>query len=98
MPVQQVAGVQFSFTVEALFVVTCPDLPPPPYLLNQPFSCHIVGSGGVGPYTFFVKQGDTLPPGLTLTQPNPALPAVLSGTLTTLGAYNFTIQGRDTGV
>ncbi len=49
----------------------------------------IVGSGGIGPYTFAVTSG-TLPAGMTLTSAG-----VLSGTPTAVGTSVVTIQGTD---
>jgi uncharacterized protein YhjY with autotransporter beta-barrel domain len=57
---------------------------------NVPYSQTIVASGGTGPYTYIVLSG-TLPPGLAL---DPST-GVLSGTPTTGGSYNFTIQASD---
>lgn len=49
----------------------------------------LAASGGLGPYTFSVSTG-TLPAGLTLSSTG-----VLSGTPTTPGTSNFTIQAAD---
>jgi large repetitive protein len=49
----------------------------------------LTASGGTSPYTFSVTSG-SLPPGLSLSSSG-----VLSGTPTYTGAYNFTVQARD---
>jgi hypothetical protein len=65
--------------------------------VNQAYSTNIIAVGGTGPYTWQVSAG-SLPPGLTLSSPTCQLkvtpcqpPAVISGTPTTMGTYNFTI-------
>src|SRR6185437_2586506 len=58
--------------------------------LNSPYSSSFVVSGGLLPYTFSVIGG-ALPPGLTLNTSTGAL----TGTPTTVGIYNFTIQVAD---
>jgi hypothetical protein len=55
------------------------------------FSQTITVSNGVGPYTFAVTNGTTLPAGLTLN----ATTGQISGTPTSGGAYNFTITATD---
>ena len=50
----------------------------------------VVGSGGAAPYTFTVSAG-TLPAGIALDGPT----GVLSGSPTTLQAYDFTITATD---
>jgi uncharacterized repeat protein (TIGR03803 family) len=49
----------------------------------------LTASGGTSPYTFTVTSG-TLPTGLTLSSGG-----ALSGTATTAGTYNFTVQATD---
>lgn len=56
---------------------------------NQSFSIQIDFSGGIGPYTFSVTNG-SLPPGVTLDNNG-----LLSGTPSTPGRFNFTIEVRD---
>lgn len=57
--------------------------------LGVPYSQAFTGTGGSGMYTFTRISG-TLPPGLTLTAAG-----TLSGTPTTVGTFNFTIQATD---
>lgn len=52
----------------------------------------LVVTGGLAPYTWSVSAG-TLPPGLTLTSDG-----VISGTPTTTGTFNFTVQVVDSQV
>ena len=53
---------------------------------NQTFAA----TGGVSPYTWSLATSSTLPPGLTLSSAG-----VLSGSPTTPGTFNFTIEVRD---
>lgn len=55
---------------------------------NQTFTA----GGGKPSYTFSLAQGSTLPDGLALSTQG-----VLSGTPTTAGSYNFTVQVADSG-
>jgi hypothetical protein len=64
----------------------------PPGTVGTPYSQTISASGGTAPYTYSVTSG-ALPPGLTL---NTATGAI-TGTPTTQGLFNFTIQATATG-
>ena len=55
------------------------------------YSAALSVSGGVGPYTYSLAPGSTLPPGLTLN----AATGVVSGTPTTVGTYSFTTKVVD---
>lgn len=57
--------------------------------LNVAYSQTLTAGGGVAPYTFSVTAG-TLPAGITLSPTG-----VLSGTPTSSGTFNFTIQAQD---
>jgi hypothetical protein len=57
--------------------------------INEGYSQTITASGGTGPYTFATTAG-TLPTGLTLTTGG-----VISGTITALGTFTFTITCTD---
>ena len=81
------------------------DPPPPPPLtittttlpggtVGQPYSQSVTASGGAAPYSWSVASG-SLPPGLTLS-PTGTPSATLSGTPTTQGTFNFTVQVTDT--
>jgi uncharacterized protein YhjY with autotransporter beta-barrel domain len=61
-----------------------------PATQNVAYNQTITASGGTGPYTYVVLSG-SLPPGLSL-DPNTG---ALSGTPTTGGTYNFTVQAGD---
>jgi len=50
-------------------------------------------AGGTGPYIYQIANGYSLPPGLTLTNTNST--AVITGTFTTIGSYNYAIQATD---
>jgi large repetitive protein len=56
---------------------------------SQPYSASFVASGGTAPYTYAVSAG-ALPPGLSL-----ASGGSLTGTPTSAGSYNFTVQATD---
>lgn len=58
--------------------------------VGEAYSYTYVATGGTAPYTFSVVSG-TLPPGLTLDEDT----GVLSGTLTTAGAFSFGVQVMD---
>jgi hypothetical protein len=62
-----------------------------PYgIFGTPYSAMLTAAGGVYPYTWSITSG-TLPPGLGL---NPST-GVISGTPTTAGTSNFTVQVAD---
>ena len=97
----------FTFTVQAtdpsfntgshIYNVTI-NLPPltvnpaslPAATAGTPYSQTVTASGGTAPYSYAVLSG-ALPTGLSLA----AGTGVISGTPTTPGAYNFTIQATD---
>jgi hypothetical protein len=60
-------------------------------LVNMPYGTYINVSGGTGPYTYSITSGG-LPPGVTFSPTNIGQ---LSGTPTTAGTYNFTVQVKD---
>ena len=60
---------------------------------NSAYSQSIVASGGTSPYTWSVSSG-ALPAGVTLSG-STTLTETLSGTPTTAGTYNFTLQITD---
>src|SRR5205085_5732728 len=81
----------------ATVTVTCPGITLSPATLpdataNSSYSQTITASGGVAPYSFSVTSG-SVAPGLNLSGAG-----VLSGTPTTVGAYNFTVTASDTHV
>ncbi len=61
----------------------------PDAAVNSFYSQNISASGGNAPYSFKVISG-SLPPGLTLSPSG-----TLSGTLTNVGSFTFTIQATD---
>jgi large repetitive protein len=74
------------------FITVSPATLPTP-VLGVPYNQTITASGGTPPYTFTVSSG-ALPPGLNLN-PTSATTAVISGTPTTAGTFNFTITATD---
>jgi subtilisin family serine protease len=82
-----------------------PSPPPPPPTLaitttslpggtaGQAYSQSVTATGGTTPYSWSVVSG-SLPPGLSLS-PTGTPSATLSGTPTTAGTYNFTVQVTD---
>jgi type VI secretion system secreted protein VgrG len=82
----------------SLCAAVCPEITLAPATLpsgnvGTRYSQTITASGGTAPYTFTVTAG-SLPPGLTLTSSGPSS-ALLSGTPTTTGPFNFTVTARD---
>ena len=71
-------------------VVTVGPTPIAAFLQGLPYAETLAGAGGVAPYTFAVSAG-TLPPNVVLVGGTGAL----SGTPTTLQAYDFTITATD---
>jgi len=65
---------------------------PSTILLNRPFSGRVVATGGIPPYQFSLAAGSTLPPGFSGIDPSSGQ---VSGTPTTLGMYNFTVNVND---
>lgn len=63
-------------------------------LVGGPYSTQITASNGLPPYTYAVAFG-TLPAGLALTTDTNDNSATISGTPTTAGVFNFTIQAKD---
>jgi hypothetical protein len=57
--------------------------------VGSPYSATLTAGGGNGPYMWSITSG-ALPPGLSLSSSG-----VISGTPTTTGTYNFTIQVVD---
>jgi hypothetical protein len=66
---------------------------------GMPYSGSLMASGGVAPYNWSIISG-SLPPGLSLdpaTCTNSSVPCIVSGTPTTVGPFNFTVQALDSG-
>jgi hypothetical protein len=68
-------------------VITTQSLPAA--TVGVPYSATLTATGGIPPYTWTVISG-SLPPGLSLSSAG-----VISGTPTTAGTYNFTVQVID---
>jgi len=80
----------FTLTVNATLTITSTS-PLPVATVGVPYSQTLTETGGVGPYTWAVSTGSTLPAGLTLA---PATGAI-SGMPTTASSASFTIQVTD---
>lgn len=80
----------FSITVIGNLVITTASFPDA--RTGAAYSQTLAATGGTGSRTWTVSSG-ALPPGLSLTATN----GVVSGTPTTLGSYEFTVQVTDGG-
>ena len=91
-------GHSYNFNIDDISLVSCVNpcstiyvypytLPTP--TVGVPYTLQFWAYGGTDPYTFAVTAG-TLPPGLTL-----ATDGTLSGTLTALGDFSFTVTATD---
>lgn len=84
----QVKTLAVNIVTNPLLSVTSPTLPNA--IVNVPYTATLTISGGVGPITWSLSSG-TLPTGLTLN----ASTGVISGTVTSPGTANFTVQATD---
>jgi hypothetical protein len=83
------AGRQFTVTIGAgLTFLTAASLPNA--TAGAPYSSQLQASGGTPPYSWSVLQGN-LPTGVTFNGAS----ALISGTPTAAGAFNFTVQIQD---
>jgi hypothetical protein len=83
----------FNFSVFLQLIIN--PVTPPAAHLNAPYSLSITGQGSSGINTWSIASGK-LPPGLSLsTSQTNADVAIISGTPTQTGTYNFTIQATD---
>ncbi len=62
--------------------------------LNTVYNQNVTVAGGTSPYTWSITSG-SLPPGLTLCTRSTGGNCAITGTPTTLGVYNFTVQAAD---
>jgi hypothetical protein len=81
-----------SVTLNAVLTITTTSLPSA--ILGVPYDAFINAAGAPAPFTWIVKSG-TIPPGLTFLATSTSTSAEISGTATTLGTYNFTVQVTD---
>ena len=79
-----------NYTLNVGNAVTITSATLPNSLPNVPYSATLTAAGGSVPYRWSVLSG-TLPPGLTLNSAS----GQISGTPTTQGAYQFTVQVTD---
>ncbi len=87
-----------AYTIGIPSAPNCPIIsvsPPvlPPAVVGVFYSQSVSASGGTAPYTFTISSG-ALPPGLTLTATSGGT-ALVSGTPTVAGTFNFTITATD---
>jgi hypothetical protein len=87
-PVSATATANLSIVVGSTLTITTTSLPGGS--VGTAYSATLKATGGAQPYTWSVSGG-TLPPGLTLNSSS----GVISGTPTTTGTSNFTIQVTD---
>lgn len=91
-PAPQAAGGSFSLTITAapapVTIVTASPLPAGTQ--GSAYSTQLAATGGVPGYTWALTVG-SLPPGLSINGAG-----LISGTPTTIGTYNFTVQVTDT--
>ncbi|MGO9259078.1 MAG: putative Ig domain-containing protein [Bryobacteraceae bacterium] len=84
------ASKTLALTVAPALVITAG--PPPPGAPNEPYSpWTLSASGGTPPYAWQVQFGSFLPPGLSVNG------GFVTGTPSTAGTYNFTMQVADSG-
>jgi hypothetical protein len=85
----QVSTAPFTIRITQPVSVTTPS--PINATLGTSLTVVMTASGGVGPYLWYVASGSQLPPGFTLDTTS----GFLSGTPTTAGTFNFTVQVND---
>ncbi len=91
LPVEGTSLSGNGVAASSLVISSSPTLPQATQ--NSAYQATLATSGGVGPYTWSVASGSTLPSGLTLSSAG-----VLSGTLASsvgVGTYTFTIKVTD---
>jgi uncharacterized protein (TIGR03437 family) len=85
----QVSTAPFTIRITQPVSVTTPS--PIDATLGISRTVVMTASGGVGSYVWYVASGSQLPPGFTLD----TISGFLSGTPTTLGTFNFSVQAID---
>jgi hypothetical protein len=83
------ASVSGPFTVPVSLTITTAS-PLPNGSISVAYSASLAGAGGTPPYTWSLATGSSLPGGLSLS---PA--GAITGTPTTPGTFNFTVQLKD---
>ena len=81
-----------SISLVAVLTITTTSLPGG--LLNVAYDSFINAAGAPAPFTWTIISG-SLPPGLTFQTTSTSTSAEITGTPTTLGTYNFTVQVED---
>jgi Putative Ig domain len=85
--VPQTASAALSILIVGVLQITTSSLPAPQ--MQQAYNASVGMTGGIAPYVWSVSSGG-LPPGLSLNATG-----VITGTPTTAGAFQFTVQVAD---
>ena len=96
-PAMAMASFPISVYQGSQLIINTTTLPAGPE--GVPYNATLTASGGIQPYTWSISSG-TLPTGLSLdpaTCTNSSVPCKISGTPTTVGPFNFTVQVTDSG-
>jgi hypothetical protein len=91
-PPSSTASQQFALTVVPLFAGTTPNTLPAA-TVGAAYSQNLTSTGGTPPFTYNYSSGN-LPPELSVTTSTPTV-GLLTGPLTTAGAFSFVIQATD---
>jgi hypothetical protein len=91
-PPSSTASQQFALTLVPFFSGTTPNTLPAG-TVGVPYSQNLTSSGGTPPFTYQYSSGN-LPPELSVTT-STSTTGLLTGPLTTAGAYSFVIQATD---
>jgi hypothetical protein len=89
---QQTATQSYTVTIVALFAGTTPNTLPAA-TVGAAYSQNLTSTGGTPPFTYNYSSGN-LPPELSVTTSTPTV-GLLTGPLTTAGAFSFVIQATD---
>jgi hypothetical protein len=91
-PTQAFTTLTTSITINPVLSMTASSLPNG--LVGGPYSQTVTAANGLPPYTYSVAFG-SLPAGMNLTTDTNDTSGTISGTPTSAGVFNFTIQAED---